>query len=78
MGDFLDPGIDWGYSVLGPVRPPAPTDQVGVQAVAFLMEEGELLRWSGVVPLQLIAHGADHGVGHAQRSHEVMDAGVLG
>jgi len=57
VGDFLDPGDDRCSMVFCPMRAPPPADHVGVKEVAFLMEEGELGGWCGVVPLETLFLG---------------------
>ncbi|MNW07379.1 hypothetical protein D3C71_2039740 [compost metagenome] len=52
MGDFLGPSIDRRCVVLGPVWPPSPAHQIGVQHIALQVEQGDLCRWRDVVPLK--------------------------
>ncbi|MNI36210.1 hypothetical protein D3C73_902530 [compost metagenome] len=78
MGNLFHPGVDGRGAVLGPVRAPAPTNQVGAQIFPLLVEECELRRRRRVVSLErLVAGIIEQCIRNAQCRDEVVNTAVL-
>ncbi|MNH29874.1 hypothetical protein D3C79_901290 [compost metagenome] len=79
MGDLLHSRVDGRGVVLGPVRPPAPGQQVRVQAGGRDMQQcHRCARCQIEVPKRLITDVVDQSTRHAQGVDEIVDATVLG
>jgi hypothetical protein len=78
MGNSVYPGMDRRGTIHCPVRPPSPAHPVGSQKLTFLVEEGELSGWRGVVELEWpFTCIVDQCVWSVERRDKVMNAAVL-